>query len=268
MLNEYKKIYEDYAKANLPEGWKKLDINEIWRNCNNDADSPWFSALVVRYWSSMEKIYAQSRPFFNETDAYSWFIDALLYTIRKHVWDVEGSRLYNDPKGPDKAFHVGIKCGRLTAFQQANTDKRKANATYYSTEDYSDFVDLDDDTSTTMNESFVDDAVEYYNYDSKIIQLYEKKDYFQAFLLDGIINYNMNQDIDEDGFSEFNPKELAKFLKNLNPFNVEQFASNYGFKKEDVESNIHYITDLSFKDILERINRMLFIYRKIDFINQ
>lgn len=264
MLEEYKKLYLDNANATIKEEWKTIDINQVWRNCNGDANSKWFSALVVRYWGTIDMLYYQSQPFFNVYDVYDWYIESLLYTIERHVWDDPTKKLYQDPKGPDKAFHVYVKTCRLTAFQQANTYKRKANATYYSTEDYLDFSELAADyvESVAFDESI--SKIQFYE---TVVKLYNEKDYFQALVLDAILSYDFItvpniKGEDSDTSYRFSRDKLVKFLKHYNDFNIEQFSLNYNIDEEDLRNNLHYVTDKSIKELADKLDRLLFRYKK------
>lgn len=274
MLTEYRKIFEEDANARLPEGWRKLDNNDIWRKCTEDYkvrnkevnfNSPWFSALTVKYWSCMDGLYNKSKPFFNETDVYSWYIDSLIYTLDKHVWEDPENKLYQDDRGPDKAFHVHLPCVRITAFQQANTFKRKANATYYNTEDYGDY-------SETINEEegfeLFDKSMHDFQQKTLIVELFNRKDYFQAFLLDGILCYNMFVMDNDTNEVEFDKPALVRHLKRFNDFNCERFAETYELDFTKVKEIAHYVTDLPVKSISQRIDNMLFIYKKENFVEE
>lgn len=92
---------------------------------------------------------------------------------------------------------------------------------------------------------------------------FQNKEYVLAFMVDGIINYEVFDHIkDKDGYtySQFSQKRLARHLRSLSSGYCERFSDMYQIKESDTEEaakSVKEITRLRLKTMMNRNMRLL-----------
>ena len=231
MLDDYKELYKQ--SANLIPETLKMDKNELARLCVKNENKPdyniYLSALLYRYRGLISKFYAMSTNLAEPEDCYSWLIDAIMYALKHRQWENPESNIYNDPKGPDKVINRCMKSSRLIFYQFQNRKKRKKEYQLISIEGLkeelnSDSIDLEDDNA--IIDEFEIDMV--YN----ISQIFRKKEYFLAFILDCICNEPV---FDSNGDKVcFNIKHLVKKFKAIGDTYLKAFSQKYDLNIDEV----------------------------------
>lgn len=241
MLDEYKKACKGAADA--IEGWETLSKNELCRECVKSKDdsrlfNAYFSALMYRYWHLIPKFYMQSSNVAEPEDCYDWLVTALTYAIDHTRWDDIDSTVYNDPNGPDKVINRCMKSVRLTYYQFINRKKRKDNFGQLSLDELKDNpntnFDIEDDSSYAVDADLID--IKRY-----IVNIFDKKDYFLAYMLDCIINEDVF-DVQSDGIVVFNERKLSKHLRQINEGYCYRFANTYDIPADKVLQTLKYFS--------------------------
>lgn len=231
MLDDYKESYKQ--SANLIPETLKMDKNELARLCIKNENTPdyniYLSALLYRYWGLISKFYAISTNLAEPEDCYSWLIDAIMYALKHRQWENPESNIYNDPKGPDKVINRCMKSSRLIFYQFQNRKKRKKDYQIISIEGLkedlnADSIDLEDDNACI--DEFEIDMI--YN----IAQIFRKKEYFLAFILDCICNESVFETSGEKVV--FNIKHLVKKFKAIDHNYLRIFSEKYDLDLDEV----------------------------------
>lgn len=261
LLEEYKEAFRKCA--DLVEGWQDLSKNDLCRKYVENAGNPtvqnaYFSAIMYRYWNLIGKYYYMSSNVASVEDCYEWLEDSVYGCLKATSWDRADSSIYNDPNGPDKVINRCMKCARLTYYQFINRKKRKDNFGMLSLEEMTELF------GTTVSEpessEYADDDVSKWAIESYIKKLFDKKDYFVAFMLDIIL---MEEVFDvatstSSGMSiNFNLKKLTKMMSNITEEYTQQFASRYNIELETVQLAISYFKDLKPPTIKAKIQTTL-----------
>ena len=256
MLEDTYSMFEEIASAEIPN-WRQINRNDLFVECvNNENNSKLYSAylaaLICTYRSKLDTLYYQSQPVFSAEDCYDWIVTSLMYTIKHRKWLDPKSSLYNDPKGPDKAFNICLKSERLTAYQASNRYKRKINALTYSIDQQ--IEDLGD--SVTPAESYDSHADDF---DYLVIRAFIVKDYFKAFTLDLILHENVFYSVlqNDEVLTEFSMKRLLHMLRQLKEPYFQMFSDKYKFSIEKVRKAYTYCEKLQTDVYLEKVNRVL-----------
>ena len=224
MLDEYRDLYK--VCASLVPDALTMDKNDLCRLCiahekSFDYDN-YVGALIYRYWPLISKYYAMSTNLAEPEDCYNWLVDTVLYTLKHRQWENPDSNIYNDPKGPDKVINRCMKSSRLIFYQFQNRKKRRKDYQFISIESLkesmnSDSIDIEDDTS------LLDDASIDIHF--MIQHIFNKKEYFLAFILDFILIEDVFDLIDDRRV--FNIKRLSKYFRKLDADYVKSFADKY-----------------------------------------
>lgn len=231
MLDDYKELYKQSASL-IPETLK-MDKNELARLCIKNENTPeysiYLSALLYRYWGLISKFYAMSTNLAEPEDCYSWLVDAIMYALKHRQWENPESTIYNDPKGPDKVINRCMKSSRLIFYQFQNRKKRRKEYQLISIEGLkeelnADSIDLEDDSSA-INEFEIDMIF-------NISQIFRKKEYFLAFILDCICNESVFDAIDDK--ITFNIKHLVKKFKAIDDTYLKLFSQKYDLNLDEV----------------------------------
>ena len=260
MLEEYKSIFRQSANR-LPD-WEQLSKNELCRKyveCENNSElqNSYLSAIMLRYWNLIGKYYYMSSNAATVEDCYEWLEDSVCYVLREASWKNTSKSLFNDPNGPDKAINRCMKCARLTHYQYINRKKRRDNFGMLSL----------DELSETFGRSTVEpiDHAAFHNIQDVgikefVIQLFNKKDYFLAFMIDCIVFGNVFETAKEDDgntYSTFNLKRLVKMMSHLDLHYLRTFSFRYNIEPEDVDKGFSYCSQLSTATIKRKIvNRL------------
>lgn len=232
MLDEYKELYK--VAADHIHSWETMDKNDLCRECIKHEHEPeiynqYLSAIICRYWSLIGKFYNQSTNLAEPIDCYDWLIHAILYAFKHRQWENPDSAMYNDPSGPDKIINRCMKSSRLIHYQFYNRKKRRKDYQLVSIDELrenlnSDSFDIEDD-SMNIDEQELDIIYQ-------INQIFRKKEYFLAFILDCICNESV---FESDGVSiSFNLKHLVKKFKSIDENYLQNFAEKYDLEIDEV----------------------------------
>lgn len=253
MLNNLKSNYEKLAKV-LKIDWKNINKNDLCNLCIDNEDTidydAYVAAIVLRYWPKLDKLKFktyENKIYCPDEDIYDIFIEGILYALKKKRWLQEDSTLFNDPNGPDKAINIKIKYLFMNYINSNFRQKRLLNMNIYSI----------DKNTELYGDSIKDESSDFYydNYDNGDLKEYIKnlmlsKDYFTAFLIDGIIHISMND------------QEIIKHLKTLDSNYAEIFSNNYDLDYNLVKRSITYINNLTTKNIKNKLKQSKFILSK------
>lgn len=250
MLEQYKEIYKQSANLYL-SNWEKQNKNQLIREAIEHKDDPKFdsyiSAIMLRYWNKMISYYHKCKLVITPEDAHTWLVQAVMYAIERHPWTDEKSSIYNDANGPDKVVNRVIESKRLTFYQQLNRYNRKITSTTMSIED------VQCECADTISPIYYDEyAVEN---DHLVLQYFDIKEYFYAFLIDAIMyeKYDVNKDI----------KKLVSHLKSLDDVHCKIFANRYKLNFERVQRASTYVSRLSRFKIKNKIKHSMLDLKKV-----
>lgn len=253
MLNDLKLNYENMA-ATLAVDWEHLNKNDLCNLCVENENTlnydAYIAAIVLRYWPKLDKLKFKTykdRIYCPDEDIYDIFIEGILYALKKKRWLQEDSTLFNDPNGPDKAINIKIKYLFMNYINSNFRQKRLLNMNIYSV----------DKNTELYGDSIKDDSKDFYydDYDNGDLKSYIKnlilsKDYFTAFLVDGIIHISTDD------------QELIKHLKTLDDSYAKVFSDIYDLKFDLVSRSITYINNLTTKQIKDKLKFSKFILSK------
>lgn len=269
MLEDYKESLR--ACANLIPDWESKGKNELCREYVLHKDDErlrdaYLSAVLCRYWNLISKYHFMSSNVASPEECYGWLVDSVLCCLTLTSWENPSSSIYNDPNGPDKVINRCMKCARLTYYQFINRKKRRDNFGLLSidemAESFGQTVKEPEDTTST-------DRLSEWAIIDYIKDAFGRKDYFTAIMIDCIIHEEVFDTItNETGNSvaTFNVRKLARFISEINSTYINDFASRYKLKVEDVEKAVSYFKDVKTstlrakaQTVLERLQHDSFI---------
>lgn len=229
MLEEIKSIYEENATLYVPD-WKKKNKNNLIIEAIEHKDKPsyngYVSAIMLRYWGKLNSYYQKCKLVITPEDAHTWLVQAVMYALNRHPWTNPKSSIYEDKNGPDKVVNRVVESKRLTYYQQLNRYNRKVNSLIMSLDSLSeDWADANTPIAEEDNSVELSDIV---------MECFNLKDYFYAFLLDAIIyeNYDIHN----------NCKKLVTHLQTIDDTYCEIFAGRYDLDYKRVLRASSYIT--------------------------
>lgn len=259
MLESYKKSYEDQADMYIDEDWRKMNKNDLVNKYIEVEKDPvlanaYMSAIICRYWNSLNSYYLKSYRSANIEDCYGWLVAAIMRALKHRKWKDPNNKLYNDPNGPDKVINRCIFSNRMGFYQSSNTYKRRRNYGLYSLEslidDYGDTVNLAE--STPLDNS--DEVVDIYRL---VNSAFDNKSYVTAFIIDCIVNEDLFKRSKKGNRLKFNRKGLITKLSNLTPQYFTRFAATFNRDLSEVIEAGQQCTKLS-KGKLETATRQSF----------
>lgn len=246
-MEEYKQIYKEIAS--LVPNYKKLSTNEVANlyvaSENKFERDSYLSVLMLRYWNKIAtyKFRAESLRV-DETEIMNWLVNSIMYALDHHVWLDPENKLYGDKHAFDKVVNRCLESNRCTAYQAANRHKRK---------DAHDNVSLDkliaeyNDSTYNTFDNYVQDEKTKEDFNEievfqMVVELFDAKDYFKAFLVDAICHY----DVFNNG--SFSPKKAKYHMMRLGSI-AHNFANMYNIPVADVETAVSYIDRLGYGKI-------------------
>lgn len=229
LLDEYKELYRQKADS-LNIDWKKMSKNELCfqyiAHENTTYADAFLSAIMCRYWSSIQKMHGTCGGLVNEFDVYEWLTDAVLYALKHRKWEDPESPLYGDPNAPDKVINRAFKCSKLTYFQQLNRFNRKLNIGLASIE--------------ALQESMNDASMPFYNTENVqfrgkefVKSKFNSGEYFDAIMVFHILYSDVFEII--EGERKFSLKRLTKAIKSYNSKDVTMMSSLFDLSEEECE---------------------------------
>jgi hypothetical protein len=182
-------------------------------------------------------------------DCYDWLVESVLCAVNCKRWTEEDSSIYKDPNGPDKVINRAMKCARLNFYQFINRKKRKDNFGMLSLDELRE--NLHDNSLDIEDPELNIEDVTSLSLKDFIRNVFNRKEYFQAFMIDCILSENTFDH--EDNHIIFNPKYLIKILKGLDNSYAARFAALYGFTFEDTQKALSYCQGMSSSKIKSKI---------------
>lgn len=270
MLDEYKELCR--VAANSAPGWEKLSKNDLCRayvnsKGNDVLQNAYLSAILYRYWNLIGKYYYQSANCATPEECYGWLVDSVSCCVNLAAWENPSSSIYNDPNGPDKVINRCMKCARLTYYQFINRKKRKNDFGLLSTDELYELYgsEIPEPRDYGQDVDVGDIVIQQY-----IIELFQRKDYFVAFMIDCILFTNVF-DITVDKqhdtvWSDFNLRKLCNEIKSLDDEYIKSFSSRYELEYEDVQKAYRYVKDVPPTNIRKKVIQAFEILKHSDFI--
>lgn len=250
MLEANRKLFEERADRAVP-GWRKANKNDLinkyieYEHTDRALADGYMSAILCRYWKAIDKYYATSYRSVSVETCYDWLIRSVLYAIQRRPWVDPNNKLYTDPNGPDKVVNRVIQSTRLGFYQQSNLPKRKVN---FGTASLDALVeDLGEAAPLPEIDDFKDLPMEM-DIKNFIVDAFKNQEYLLAFMVDGIINYEVFERIKEPSgnvYSQFSLKKLSRHVRSLSPSYCERFSEDYGPAEEDVEKAAKIVRSFS-----------------------
>ena len=255
-MNDLRESYKQLA--DMIPNWKTMDKNELCNLYIQHEDDEflresYISAIILRYWNKINKLYQRSKPAATLEDCYEWVIEAILYALKNRRWLDKDSTIYLDPTGPDKVINRNSECRRLTFFQQIFNDNKRVLVNTLSvnlfTIDENDEVNNSYDKFTDENAIIDDNELSVFDF---IRQKFERQEYVFAFVVDTIISCK-NPDENYESFV----KQIAQTIRRMPDDYADVFANTYDLLKEDVRTALTYTKKLDISNLCDMIRVML-----------
>lgn len=233
MLDEIKNIYQETADCLLPN-WRDINKNELIKIASTLSNGPekdgYISAIMLNYWNKIVKYYYKCKMVASPEDIHSWLFIALSYALDNKPWENPESSIYGDKNGPDKVVNTAMESRRLTFYQQLNRNNRKINSNLLSL----------DTLTQSYNDMFVPIYCDTYDYEVNeyVIDYFNKKDYFMAFLIDAILYEGVMT-------PDLNIKKLSAHFRKLDEIFCIRFSNKYKIKLDTVKKAVDELEKLS-----------------------
>ena len=237
MLSEYRNIYAQAASM-IPDYKKisQIELAEKYLEGGPLKDS-YLAALILRYWNVPSRLYAKDRGLYEESIAYDWYINALMYLLDVKPWRTKTSSVYNDPKAIEKILNTCVKCDRANWFQASNRYKRminhNANSLEALSEEYKDAYLPPELTIATPEISMCDEYIHLF---------FTKQQYLFALMID-VICKDINLQNVKDDITLVNA--IRKSIKTLPSNYSKVFAEEYDIPLDKVDESFKYIYNMS-----------------------
>ena len=252
VLNEYKDIYKQSAE--LIPNWKKISQLELAKKCSKHDSlyQSYLSALILKFWHIIDRNLYRDKGLYDETEAYNWYINAILVVINSKPWDDPKSSVYNDPKAVEKILNTCVNCDRANWFQASNRNKRKINHGIGS-------LDL---LSEEYGDSFVPDYLkkefEYESYKELVISYFKKQQYLMAIIIDILANDIQVDSIENDRVLV---NLIKKSIRTLPDSYVDHFATDYELDKDSVRKAFSIVDKMSDTKLRNSIENYIYTLR-------
>ena len=251
MLDDYRRACEATADVTLGTEWRKEDKNDLFKKAlankgvNPKLFDAYVSAILVRYWNSINRNCIISGGAYDEYDAYVWLVDAALWTIEYRPWTKPELKLFNEKTGPDKCMNACLKSARAGFYQWSNAKKRADS--YTKVTSLEGLSEVCGDAGTPLIDQFEGFEV---STDIKeiIYNEFVNDNVVHAFVIDGICNADcIDYEKLPDGSRNiwFNKKKLSKHVRNLDDNYCELFAKTYGLDIDKVMEAKEYCLKMS-----------------------
>lgn len=234
MLEGTYKMYRDLAQV-VPD-WETCDKNDLIKSYCALADSKdvqadcYLAAVFCRYWPKIQRFYQNTPLVCTHEDVYDWLVTSILETIQERAWLNPSSKLYQDPKGPDKAVNVKMRCYRLNFLLYVNREKRKTNL---HAESFEELHESSGDVVDWGIEQLTFEAYDELEYKLFMQYLYSKKMFFLFFVYDIIMNTDLSSN-----------RKLPNYLAKIDDQYLLDVSLRSGLDLDDVK----YAYSLSVKD--------------------
>ena len=198
---------------------------------------------MCRYWGYTGRLYSKCNKNIPFEECYDVLVDTINYLLEKQVWNNPNSSLYNDPKGPEKAFHFVLKRQLSVLLAKKTADKRKSEFKTISIDNIHDkYSDAAEGLFGIANNS---EYSELFNY------IYDRDSVFDKIVLDTIC------------FSNWTTlQNIVLKIKRIDISNFKYFNTTYNINICDFNDTLKYIENLTSKSLLSEIKKLLYIIRK------
>lgn len=244
-------VYASYRSLADEINWKQYDQNELffnylkYKDSDKDLAEKFYSAILCRYWGYTGRLYLKCAKNITFEECYDVLIDTINYLLEKQVWNNPESSLYQDPKGPEKAFHLVLKRQLSLIMAKKTADKRK-----------SEFKSLSIDE---IHEKYSDSAEGLFN----VINTEENSE--NIILIDYIRSRPISDIIilDKVCFSNWTSfRSIITDLKSLDEDNFNYYANKYNINLEDYNKITADFKTSSNKKIHREIKKVLYLTGK------
>lgn len=242
MLEE---TYNSYRALADEINWQEYNSNDLFfeyiKHENEPIAEKFYAAIVCRYWGYTGRLYLQCNKRLPFEQCYDILIDTINYVLEKRVWENENNSMYQDSKGPDKAFHIVLKRQRAVLLANLNAYKRRTNVNTLSIDE--------------IHEKYSDAAeglFEIYDTSENIFSIVDfiksRVDTLSIIILDKIC------------FSEWaSLKKVIKLIKNLNESDYEYYNINYGISLDKYHQVIKEIGAMNNSRLLFETKKLLYL---------
>ena len=244
ILNDYK------SKADVIE-WKKYNCNDLFfeyiKHENDPLAENFYAGIVCRYWGYSGRVYNQCNKHVPFEQCYDVLIDTINYVLKKRVWENPESSLYQDPTGPDKAFHIALKRERSILLSNLTAYKRKTNFNTLSIDEMQE--EYDDAAEGLFN--IADDSDVINREEFTLINYIKGKNSLQVILLDQVC------------FGEWNSlKNIITKIKNIKDDEYPYYSKYYGLDNLDYRKALLEIKKSNNKKLYSELQKILYIVRR------
>lgn len=257
MLNEYKEIYKLSAKE-IPN-YKKLSQMELINKYleGGPLAENYLSALILRYWHIIDRTLLKDKGLYDATEAYDWYLNAIIYAIKNRPWEKESSSIYKDERSIEKILNVHFKCLRANWFQASNRYKRKINHSIYSLDNL--IEDYGDHTLKNEYPKFLEQQsdIEQIEINEVITKYFEKGYHITAFTIDSLVNDIINPSKNKVELCQ----QIKKAIKTLDNSYLKNFSIRYKLNFNKVYSAYQQINKLNDLKLIESIQYCVYTLR-------
>ena len=243
-------VYKSYKQCAEVINWKQYNCNELFfkyiEHENDSLSDNFYAGIMCRYWGYTGKLYTKMNKHLSFEQCYDVVAETINYVIEKRVWGNPDSSMYQDPKGPDKAFHMVIK--RQLACLMANLTAYKRKTNYNSLSIDSLYEEYNDATEGLFN--IYDKSTAQQFQDISVIQYIKSRPTIQKLILNQIC------------FGAGNKRNVVTNIKKLGEDDFLYFNQMYGVQKEDYHKALNEIKVCSNNRLNQEINKTLTITRK------
>lgn len=255
------KKYEDYSIDELADSYCKAfdEKDELNKNI-------YFSALILRFWYTINKIAQKSPGMVLEYDEFFfWLAEAIQYACKYRAWQKTDKKV-----NAQQAINQCIETIRLQHYYQANLDKHKAN---FSTISLDAPIGDDNDSETTPLDLIEDEASELdkdrFNAEMLVQNFINNKKLVEAIILDTIAfndcqkySKKAKEEKDDDGnvrkvthqYSQFWPYRVVQILAKLPANYLEYFTDKYEIVTEEFEAALNAVRNANNQKLYQYVN--------------
>lgn len=262
MLESYKRFYEHYADTYI-EDWRTLNKNVlINKYLEVEREDPalanaYISAIIVRYWSKLDQYYCFSKNSTEAETCLEWLLYAILYGLKARKWKDPSNKLFTDPNGPDKVINRCIRSARQGWFQDSNAAKRKLNFCADSIER------LQEKLGESAPLPLYEDSRMHagcMDIDNLISKAFDSQDYITAFVVNGIVNYDVfshSKDSAGRKYLQFSRRKLIKYFNHMDERFCRTFSQSFFKPVRTVEKAVQDCKSLTKSKLKVAINRCM-----------
>ena len=245
-------VLQSYRELGEPSDWKHKDINQMFFECiehENQPDSEvWYAGLVCRLWGYVAVLYTDKNkgnvPF---EECYNIIIDAIDYVLVNRVWEKPESSIYNDPRGPEKAFHMSMKRSNDKWMKSSNAKKRSANFKPLSLDGFKEEYKDASEGLLDIGDTSSEDETENIN----LIEYIKTKEPEQIILLDQVCFNNWG-----------NLNNVITNIRKLTNNDYGYYKDRYNLDEKQFTKTLRNISRVSRNTIMSELKKVLYMTGK------